>query len=71
MTLYELFAPHTNQEFPPKFVFCIVNGIHRSIKAKEIQLYETLYEYVAPLGQTSEYWSGPVGEWSLPTLKRK
>lgn len=65
----QVFAAHTDQEFPPKFVICINDELElRSIAVDEIALLEVDFDY---LGDTAD--SAELSEiyGSLPMIARK
>lgn len=65
----EVFAAHTNQEFPPKFVLCINDELEiRSIKIDDIPLMDTDFDYLGDTSNSEEL-SGTYG--SLPMIARK
>lgn len=68
MTLSETFAPHTNQEFPPKKVFFVLDGEPRSMLVKDIPDFETTYEGVEDISLYSHI---KIGNVTLQQLKLK
>lgn len=65
----QVFAAHTNQEFPPKFVLCINDELEvRSIKIDDIPLMDADFDYLdntANFPELSEIYG------SLPMIARK
>lgn len=68
MTLFETFAPQTNQDFPPKQVFFILDGVPRSMDVKDIPTYESVYKGVE---DTQIYSHIKHGNVTLPQLEKK
>lgn len=65
----QVFAAHTNQEFPPKFVLCINDELEiRSIKVDDIPLMDADFDY---LGDTINSEELSVMYGSLPMIARK
>lgn len=65
----EVFAAHTNQEFPPKFVLCINDELEiRSIKIDDIPLMDADFDY---LGNTGDDVLLAETYGSLPMIARK
>lgn len=65
----EVFAAHTNQEFPPEFVLCINDELEiRSIPVDEIALLDANFDY---LGNTADSVELSEIYGSLPMIARK
>lgn len=65
----QVFATHTNQEFPPKFVLCINDELEvRSIKIDDIPLMDKDFDY---LDNTSKFPELSEIYGSLPMIARK
>lgn len=69
MTLTETFAKHTNQEFPPPYVFVYDGDEPKTILVSEIAEYETMYKNTEHV--RTEF--GDIGtqlsdEWAIPLV---
>lgn len=69
MTLSELFAPYTTQEFPPKQVFCYVDDEVKSIPVDQIADFESLYKFDGSMNSKSI--TRLSEKFQLPILKRQ
>lgn len=69
MSFTEVFAAHTDQEFPPKYVLCVNDELElRSIAVDKIALLHTDFDYLGDTGVEPEL-SEIYG--SLPMIARK